>query len=151
MIDRMQKETISRYLKLRFADTERSREGILMVHALCHFAGKTQGKRSGAAAPDCVTGGLPNVLATATAPTRSGAPVVTWNILARLMRVGPALVGLALAIGLSCCLAACGAWQSPSHGASLPRMNDRKLNSGGPPPWVGLTTYQRGGDFLLAE
>ena len=60
------------------------------------------------------------------APTLSGAPVVT--ILARLMRVTrlmrvgrPALVGLALALGVSCCLAACGAWKSPSPAAGPPR------------------------------
>src|SRR5208282_4333937 len=46
MIDRMQKETISRYLKLRFADTMRSRDGIRIVHALCHFSGRTQGTGS---------------------------------------------------------------------------------------------------------
>ena len=38
------------------------------------------------------------------------------------MRVGrPALVGLALALGVSCCLAACGAWKSPSPAAGPPR------------------------------
>jgi hypothetical protein len=47
MIERMQKETISRYLKLRFAETKRSREGIRMVHALCHFLGKTQERELG--------------------------------------------------------------------------------------------------------